>query len=154
LNRSRDGGATWPECPAPKYPAPPEGAPPDIHPWTQKPIPWDNKLIWALETGGPAEPGGLWCGTLPGGLFRSADHGDTWNLVRPLWDNPMRKQWAGGGRELPGIHSICVDPRDSRRVKVGVSCGGVWGTADGGETWECQATGMRAEYMPPDQQYL
>src|SRR5437868_2277095 len=57
LHRSRDGGATWPECPAPKYPPQPEGAAPDINPMSQKPIPWDLKLIWSLEAGGPAEPG-------------------------------------------------------------------------------------------------
>jgi photosystem II stability/assembly factor-like uncharacterized protein len=53
--------------------------------------------------------------------------------------------------DWPGIHSICVDPRDSRHVSLGVSCGGVWVTRDGGETWKCQADGMRAEYMPPEQ---
>jgi photosystem II stability/assembly factor-like uncharacterized protein len=33
---------------------------------------------------------------------------------------------------------------------VGISSGGVWFTADGGETWACRTTGMYAEYMPPD----
>jgi photosystem II stability/assembly factor-like uncharacterized protein len=37
-------------------------------------------------------------------------------------------------------------------VLVGVSCGGVWETRDGGETWDCRADGMIARYMPPDQQ--
>jgi photosystem II stability/assembly factor-like uncharacterized protein len=51
--------------------------------------------------------------------------------------------------ELPGIHSICVNPRDSRHVSVAVSCGGVWTTRDGGVTWAVCGKGMRAEYMPP-----
>src|SRR6266550_4017876 len=58
--------------------------------------------------------------------------------------------WCG---TLPGLHSICVDPRDARRVTVGVSCGGVWMTRDSGTTWECRATGMRAAYMPAERQY-
>ena len=33
---------------------------------------------WALETGGANEPGVLWCGTIPGGLFRSNDNGTSW----------------------------------------------------------------------------
>jgi photosystem II stability/assembly factor-like uncharacterized protein len=95
----------------------------------------------------------LWCGTIPGGLFRSSDDGASWELVRSLWDHPKRKKWFGGGADLPGIHSICVDPRDARRVQLGVSCGGVWTTTDGGATWDCSGEGMRAAFMPPEQQY-
>ncbi len=57
---------------------------------------------------------------------------------------------APGGFVDPGIHSVCVDPRDARRVIVGVSCGGVWETRDGGDAWHNVAAGMRAEYMPPE----
>jgi len=35
-------------------------------------------------------------------------------------------------------------------VTVGVSCGGVWVTPDAGESWECRAKGMIAEYMPEE----
>ena len=62
----------------------------------------------------------IWCGTLPGGLFRSTDHGESWEMVRSLWDHPKRKQWMGGGADLPGIHSIVVDPRNSKRVWIAV----------------------------------
>lgn len=153
MHRSRDAGETWEECTTPAYPPMPEGAPPEINQMSQKPIPWSLELIWELQTGGRDEPGVLWAGTLPGGLFRSRDNGTTWDLIRPLWDNPGRQEWFGGGAELPGIHSVCVDPRDSRRVAVGVSCGGVWLTEDGGDTWACRAQGMRAAYMPPEQAY-
>ena len=95
----------------------------------------------------------IWCGTLPGGLFKSEDGGDSWALNRALWDDPRREQWFGGGADQPGIHSICVDPRDSRHVKVGVSCGGVWTTRDGGRQWSLTAKGMRAAFMPPDKQF-
>ncbi|MFQ5414955.1 MAG: exo-alpha-sialidase, partial [Phycisphaerae bacterium] len=100
--------------------------------------------------GGADERGVLWCGTAPGGLFRSADGGASWRLIRSLWDDPGRKNWFGGGLDIPAIHSICVDPRDARRVAVGVSCGGVWVTTDGGETWACRADGMWAAYVPPE----
>src|SRR5262249_47398149 len=96
------------------------------------------------------QPGRIWAGTLPGGLFRSDNHGDTWELVTSLWNDPKRKQWFGGGADLPGIHSICVDPRDGQRVSLGVSCGGVWQTTDDGATWNCRAEGMFAEYTPPE----
>jgi photosystem II stability/assembly factor-like uncharacterized protein len=92
----------------------------------------------------------LWCGTLPGGLFRSTDDGQSWQLVRALWDNPLRSKWMGGGADLPGIHSICVDPRNSRHVSIAVSIGGIWHTQDAGETWTQRGYGMRADHVPPE----
>ncbi|MGE3175204.1 MAG: WD40/YVTN/BNR-like repeat-containing protein [Planctomycetota bacterium] len=112
--------------------------------------PWPRalKLIWSLEID-PATPGGLWCGTIPGGLFHSGDHGATWALVQGLWNQKARRRWLGGGYDWPGIHSVCVDPRDPQVVAVGISCGGVWRTEDGGRHWQQTARGMRADFMPP-----
>jgi hypothetical protein len=143
VRRSADDGRTWQELEAPAYPPQPAdaGGPP-----------WKLVQIWSLETGGTDEPGVLWAGTLPGGLFRSNDHGESWTLVRSLWDRPERLAWFGGGYDVPGIHSIAVDRRDARRVTLGISCGGVWRTADGGASWSLAADGMRARYMPPGQQ--
>lgn len=149
VQRSEDGGKSWQECATPAFPEPPAGWDAKTPPMG-KPVPWKLVKIWSLEGGGADRPGMLWCGTIPGGLFVSKDKGASWTLVRTLWDDPLRLEWFGGGAEWPGIHSINVDPRDSRHVSLGVSCGGVWVTKDGGETWKCQADGMRAEYMPPD----
>ena len=95
----------------------------------------DHRSDLGARSRGTWADGVLWCGTISGGLFRSADRGTSWDLVRPLWDHPTRQNWFGGGADLPGLHSICVDPRDSRTVRVGVSCGGVWLTRDGGASW-------------------
>jgi len=153
LHRSGDAGRSWRECAAPEYPKPPADRDPEVSPMTGKPVPWKLALIWSLAPGGAAQPGRLWCGTVPGGLFRSDDLGGTWTLVRSLWDRPERVEWFGGGLDYPGIHSLCVDPRRYERVVAGVSCGGVWITEDDGVTWKCQADGMRADYMPPDRQH-
>jgi hypothetical protein len=152
LHRSRDAGATWEEIGVPVYPEKPADYVPKV-PVEGKPYDWTLKLVWALEPGGADEPGVLWCGTLPGGLFRSADDGATWDISRTLWDDPRREAWFGGGADFPGIHSICVDPRDSKHVSIGISCGGVWRTRDGGNTWAPGGKGMRAEYMPPELQF-
>jgi hypothetical protein len=141
MRRSTDGGKTWEEQAAPTYPQQPEGAPG---------APWKLVQVWTLETGGADEPGVLWAGTIPGGLFRSTDRGQTWSLQRSLWDHPQRTEWFGGGYDAAGIHSICVDPRDSRRISLAVSSGGVWQSADRGETWASRSSGMRAVYMPPE----
>jgi len=136
LRRSSNAGETWEELASPAYPPQP----------AEDKTPWKLVQIWSLEAGGE----GLWAGTIPGGLFRSTDRGASWHLVDSLWQKPERAEWFGGGYDHPGIHSICVDPRDKRRVTVGISCGGVWQTRDGGASWALAAKGMRAAYMPPE----
>lgn len=164
LHRRREGMADWEECAVPVYPPQPAdethaadgahasaGADSDDEAAPSRPAtPWTLQQIWSLETGGPDEPGVLWAGTIPGGLFRSGDGGDTWVLNRALWDRPERREWFGGGYDAAGIHSVMVDPRDSRHVTIGVSCGGVWQTDDGGASWRVSAEGMEADYMPPE----
>jgi hypothetical protein len=146
LKFSPDQGKTWEDRAVPAYPEGATIATADGKP----PAPATLKGIWSLETRGTKNAGELWCGTTPGGLFRSDDGGKSWDLVRGLWDAPDRQKWFGGGTEFPAIHSICVDPRDTNTVRVAVSCGGVWKTMDGGATWTVTADGMFADYMPPE----
>ncbi len=56
----------------------------------------------------------------------------------------------GGGADMPGLHSICIDPRNSNQFCVGVSTGGLWITSDRGASWPQRGEGMRAEHVPPD----
>ena len=153
MHRSRDEGQTWQEIAVPKYPPLPEGRKPDINAMNGKEIPWNLQYIGGLEPGGNDRPGVLWCGTIPGGLFKSTDHGDSWQINQPLWNDPARPKWFGGGMDQAGIHSICVDPRNSDHVSVGVSCGGVWSTRDGGNTWTICGKGLRNDYLPPEQAF-
>lgn len=135
LHRSEDEGASWTEVAVPEYPQGSDQA---------------LKSIWCLESAGKDRDGSLWAGTIPGGLFRSDDRGESWKLDVGLWEMPEREKWMGGGYDHPGIHSVCVDPNDSSRILLGVSVGGVWVTDDAGESWRCSADGMYAEYMPPE----
>jgi hypothetical protein len=143
----RDKGGKWQEITCPAYPKKPEGLE-DLDGWG-KPVNWTTQLIWALEPGGEDEPGVLWAGTMPGGLFRSKDRGKSWKLMETLWRMPERNKWLGGGADIPGIHSICVDPRSSKTVRVAISCGGVWTTHDGGKSWVQTAHGMKFDQGPP-----
>ena len=146
LHRSTTTG--WEEIATPMYPPKPEGY--EENDMWGRPLQWSTARVWALAAGGADEPGVIWCGTQPGGLFRSIDHGQSWEMVRALWDHPKRKQWMGGGADLPGIHSICVDPRESKRVWIAVSTGGIWFTEDAGASWSQRGEGMRAEHVPPE----
>ncbi len=149
MQRSKDGGVSWKEVAAPTFPPKPEGLQ-DKDPMRGIDLPWSTQLIWALEVGAANE---LWCGVIPGGLFHSQDGGDHWELVRSLWDDPLRKKWVGGGYDFAGIHSILVDPRDPRHITVGVSVGGVWTSHDGGAHWSLIGKGLRNAYMPPGQEH-
>ena len=139
LHRSDDRGKTWVELPAPAYPKSDEPDSPAL------------EFIWSFAAGGGDEPGTIWAGTLPGGLFKSTDRGQTWELNEALWAVPGREKWFGAGYDHPGVHAICVDPEDSKHIVIAVSIGGIWITRDGGESWVIGGYGLRNEYMPPDQ---
>ena len=138
LHASHDAGATWKEVASPVYPEQPKDAAGPA---------WKLQLVWSLESTG----GTVWAGTLPGGLFRSADFGLSWQLVGSLWNRPERLEWMGGGYDAPGIHSICPHPTAPRELLLGISCGGTWLTRDDGGSWQLSGAGMRADFMPPDQ---
>jgi hypothetical protein len=149
LHRSGDRGRSWEACAVPSFDPGDEVVTGDGKPAQ----PATLKLIWALEPGSAGEPGRLWAGTIPGGLFRSNDRGASWQLQRGLWDIPERRGWFGGGYDQPGIHSICVDPRDPACLRVAISTGGVWRSDDAGASWRQCAQGMRAAYMPEDRRH-
>jgi hypothetical protein len=139
----RNGGGAWREVAAPMFPAKPEGD------GDEDPHPWSLGKIWVFEPGGV--PGRIWAGTMPGGLFRSDDGGQSWSLNEPLWRMPDRRKWNGvAGGEQPGIGSVLVDPRNPRDIRIGVSTAGVWSSSDEGATWKLINRGMYAEYMPPE----
>lgn len=103
--------------------------------------------IWVVEPGEGA--GELWAGVAPAALFRSTDDGESWSLVRGLWDEPTRPRWEGG---LGGLclHSVCPWPGEPRRLAVAVSAAGVWLTEDGGESWRRGVEGLVPRYIPEE----
>jgi len=131
--RSDDLGETWTHSS--------EGL---AYPEGQDPV----KSVWSLARG----PGGLYAGVEPAGLFRSDDGGKSWQHVEGLTNHPSRKEWQPGGGGLI-LHHIVPHPEDARRLWVAVSAGGVFHTADGGESWEPRNRGTRADYNPEDQRY-
>ncbi len=140
LHRSTDKGTTWKEVLAPAYP---EGAE------VKENVPASTRYLWAMADGGANHPERLWIGTEPGGLFRSDDGGDSFQLVESLWQHPSRQQhWFGGGRDHPGIHSIVVDPRDNDHLYIGISCAGVFESRDAGANWAVRNDGLRADFLP------
>ncbi len=175
LSSSRDGGASWDDVPSVKYP---EGAryivkvlpAADFDP--EAPVGKPEYAaatvykIWNIAFGGADQPGRIYAGTIPGGLFVSDDGGESWELNRPLWNHESRggdlfagdatseNRWQGTPASIdygvfePGIHSIIVDPRDPNHIHIAASSAGVIETSDGGRTWQGRNRGMRNDYMP------
>ena len=106
------------------------------------------KSVWSLAP----DRGRLYAGVEPAGLFSSEDHGQTWKHVRGLRDHPTRPDWMPGGGGLI-LHSIVPHPEDERQIWVGISTGGVFYSADGGESWQPRNRGTRNDYAPDDQKY-
>ena len=171
LSRSVDGGRTWSDATQIKYPtyarylahpdpAEEEEASDDAPAGVSV---RDATLLklWYIAFG---DPGEIYVGTIPGGLFCSRDGGETFALNRPLWDHESRggdvstttgsgtTHWFGTpaseGEFAAGIHSVVVDPRDPKRILVAVSTAGVLETTDGGQTWRGRNRGMTNDYLP------
>ena len=105
------------------------------------------KNIWQISPGRADEPEVLYCGVEPAALFKSVDEGETWSLVRGLFDHPHRPRWmpANGGLTL---HTILLDPQKKERMYVAISAAGVYRSDDAGQRWKACNSGIRVVFMP------
>ncbi len=91
--------------------------------------------VWSLCLGHVSEPGVVYAGTQPAGLFRSEDRGETWAAVEAFNNHPARSTWSMSGGGDSAVHTVEVDPRDARHMYVSISTGGTFETRDGGSSW-------------------
>ena len=108
---------------------------------------WSVAKVWNVQPGGPAQPGVLYAGVEPAGLFRSEDDGDSWEQVDGLTKHHTRPKWNPGNGGLC-LHTILPDPTNAKRMVVGISAVAVFRTEDGGDTWKPSNTGMSAQWFP------
>jgi photosystem II stability/assembly factor-like uncharacterized protein len=170
LSRSKDDGATWSDAAQIKYPLGARYlAPPDPDPnasdedMKKGPTLRDATLLklWVIAFGAKGQ---IHVGTIPGGLFSSADGGESFALNMALWNHESRggdlssgrgsgvTHWFGTpaseGEFAAGIHSIAVHPKNPDRMLIGVSTAGVLETEDGGKSWRGRNEGMLNDYLP------
>ena len=140
--RSTDLGANWQEA-----------AQPPAFAASDDPAAASVDIVFWLTPGHADEPGVWYAGSVPPGLFRSADGGNTWQEVAGFNHGllPGIRQYIGPVPGGPPLHSICIDPRDARHMYVGVSSGGLFETTDAGDTWHPLNRGVAATFLPdPD----
>lgn len=106
------------------------------------------KSVWSVAPRNDT----LFAGVEPAGLFRSDDGGQSWQHITGLRDHPSRPDWQPGGAGLI-LHSLVTHPTDEQRLWVGISAAGVFGTEDGGDTWEARNQGTRCDFLPEDMRY-
>ena len=134
LHSSDDFGKTWTN---------PESSPVKFPEDTGQSL----KQIWQITPGREQEPDKIYCGVEPAALFESNDAGQSWSLVRPLFDHPHRPKWEPGGGGMC-LHTVLPDSANPRRMHIAVSTGGVYRTDDAGETWQSKNNGISAEFRP------
>ncbi len=145
---SEDGGVTWKEATRPPaFRQAAEG---------EKGRAVDH-VFW-LTPGHASQPGVWLAGSSPQGLFRSEDHGKSWEPVAGFNDHPMYATWTGGDQDGtpdgPKMHSILIDPRDPRHLYIGMSSGGCFESLDEGASWKPLNAGCAADFVPvPDPEY-
>ncbi|ASU85853.1 glycosyl hydrolase [Nocardiopsis gilva YIM 90087] len=136
---SDDLGATWQE---PKEQ--PIAFPPDT----------DTSFTRVWQFAFTDKPGVVYAGVEPHGLFRSTDGGESYEIVRALYDHPHRPEWmpgAGGAAIhtiLPG--RVTANGTDPHAMTVAMSTGGVYRTVDDGASWTPVNKGIRAGFQPDE----
>jgi hypothetical protein len=135
VNWSDDFGASWQE-PAEgnlKFPAGSE---------------LSLNAIWALEPAPRVGPGVVFAGVDPAALYRSDDRGETFHPNAALLNHHERPFWMPGFGGLC-LHTVLPDPRDPKRIIVGISSAGIYRTEDGGESWTRRNAGIRMDDAGP-----
>jgi photosystem II stability/assembly factor-like uncharacterized protein len=166
IQRSDDGGKTWfqPGTP-PGEQTTPQGMPKgesnkfvyDVSAETGKPLtthqwydgtqhPWEFKRVWHIEPS-LSESDTVYAGVEDAALFRSKDGGKTWQEVSGLRGHGSGPAWQPGAGGL-GLHTIILDPSDTKRFYIAISAAGAFRTDDGGATWKPINKGLCSPYIP------
>ncbi|MGI5122629.1 exo-alpha-sialidase [Marinactinospora thermotolerans] len=108
--------------------------------------------VWQFAFGD--EPGTVYAGVEPTALFRSHDGGESFELVRALWDHPHRPGWLPGAGGA-AVHTVLPGRVDAGRterglITVAMSTGGVYQSRDDGVTWTPASRGIRAGFLPQE----
>jgi photosystem II stability/assembly factor-like uncharacterized protein len=147
LQRSDDGGKTW-EAVGNKFAY--DGVP-GQHLWYDgTPHPWEFKRVWHLEPS-LTDPNTVYAGVEDAAMFRSTDAGQNWQELPGLRTHESASKWAPGAGGLC-LHTILIDPTNSRRMFIAISAAGAFRTDDGGTSWRPINKGLKSQTELPDPQ--
>jgi photosystem II stability/assembly factor-like uncharacterized protein len=145
IQRSSDGGKTW-EPVGNNFVY--DGVP-GTHMWYDgTPRPWEFKRVWHLEPS-LTDPDAVHAGIEDAALFHSTDGGQNWKELSGLRDHPTGSSWQPGAGGMC-LHTIIVDPKNSKRMYVAISAAGAFRSDDSGATWKPINKGLRSAQIPDE----
>jgi photosystem II stability/assembly factor-like uncharacterized protein len=143
VHRSDDGGKTWETVGNELSYKGDTGT----HLWyDDTPHPWEFKRIWHLEPS-LTDPDHVYAGVEDAAIFETRDAGATWQELPGLRQHGTGQHWMPGAGGLC-LHTIILDPTDSKRIYIAISAAGAFRTDDGGTNWKAINQGLRSEYIP------
>jgi photosystem II stability/assembly factor-like uncharacterized protein len=147
VHRSRNWGKTWKEITTPLTPGGKDRKPAMNEEDITSPVKRPLNNLWHIEPALASDPKSLYLGADPHLLFRTDDEGMTWEPFESINDNPAKKDWSPGAGGAC-LHTIMVDPRDARRLYIGMSAVGTFRSEDGGKSWKATNKGVLAPFLP------
>ena len=164
---SDDGGKTWiqPGTPPSEQNVPQQGPPKgesnkfvyNTSPENGKPLtthqwydgtqhPWEFKRVWHLEPS-LSDPDTVYAGVEDAALFRSTNGGQNWEEISGLRGHGTGPRWQPGAGGMC-LHTIVLDPSNSKRMYIAISAAGAFRTDDGGKSWRPINRGLKSLYIP------
>jgi photosystem II stability/assembly factor-like uncharacterized protein len=149
VQQSLDWGKTWNEIATPLTPVKKDRtAPADPQNPPTRPV----ANLWHLEPGPEEDRNSIYLGGDPHLLFRSTDLGASWEPVESINGHPDRKNWSPGNGG-PCLHTIVLDPRDARRMYIGMSSVGTFRSEDGGRNWVPTNKSVECPFLPEGKRF-
>jgi photosystem II stability/assembly factor-like uncharacterized protein len=145
IQKSTDGGASWSVVGSDFSYA----SVPGTHQWYDgTPHPWEFARVWHLE---PSlfDRDVVYAGVEDAALFKTTDGGDSWQEVKGLREHGSGPQWQPGAGGMC-LHTIIQHPTDPSRLWIAISAAGVFGTVDGGASWEPMNKGLLSGEIPSE----
>lgn len=84
----------------------------------------------------PTEPGTVYAGTSPAGVFASRDQGRHWEELKSFTSVPGVDRWSYHDPPyLARVRTLVLHPAQPQAIFAGVEIGGLVASLDGGATW-------------------
>jgi photosystem II stability/assembly factor-like uncharacterized protein len=109
--------------------------------------PWEFKRVWHIEPS-LTDPDTAYAGVEDAAIFKTTDGGKTWKEL-PALRTLKGHLWQPGAGGM-AVHTILLDPKNSRRIYIAISAAGAFRTDDGGQTWKPINQGLKSPYELPD----
>ncbi len=143
IQRSDDGGQTWSPV-SNKFLYDSDAG--NHQTFDGTPKPWAFKRVWHLEPSLTSADTVL-AGIEDAALFQSDDAGSSWSELSGLRTHSTGSAWQPGAGGMC-LHTIIVDPSDSKRIFIAISAAGAFRTDDAGQTWKPINRGLHSTYLP------